>query len=77
MSGPAYIIKRNITTTERHEITLTGKDVLHLLRATGLRIPDKAIMEFAVPGGGDWSNTDIAVDGDNPLTISWQTIKEE
>jgi hypothetical protein len=29
-----------------------------------------------VPGGGDWSNTDVAIDDRNPVYVEW-VISEE
>ena len=37
-----------------------------------LDIPESAEVRVRVPGGGDWSNTDLEIDSDCPLTVSWK-----
>lgn len=58
------------TTTIRHEITLDRDALLKLLREQ-LHIPENADVYFQVPGGGDWSNTSVDVDDENPIHVKW------
>jgi hypothetical protein len=71
-------------TTTRHSIRM---EVLrkHLidalnqeLKADGsrVRIPNDADVIVAVPGGGDWSNTELDVGVDHPLIIKWSEVEE-
>jgi hypothetical protein len=73
MSG----IKITTTTqrTERFRIELTGNDITKMLRnhPRFSDIPDRATISFHIPGGGDWSNTSIKIDDENPIYIEWQT----
>lgn len=64
--------------TTKGSIELNAADVVELLRARA-DIPAAATMRvyFAVPGGGDWSNTDIDVDDRNPLRLDWELVTEE
>lgn len=52
------------TVRERREMNLTGAD---LRKALGLS--DKVRITVHVPGGGDWSNTDLDLDDDTTLDI--------
>lgn len=57
--------------TEKHELRVDGDFLLHLLQAAGYLIPDHATVSFGVPGGGDWSNTDIDIDERHPVLVEW------
>ena len=54
------------------EITLTDFDILSLLHKAGYEVPDSCEVIFRTPGGGDWSNTDIDIDAEQPITIRWE-----
>jgi hypothetical protein len=66
--------------TEKCSIELNASDLVDLLRKGGYHIPPAATSNmrvyFAVPGGGDWSNTDVAIDDRNPVYVEW-VISEE
>ena len=67
-------MKLNATTTQQVEtkITLTGADILELLRSKypeHFRLSPKSTVYFSVPGGGDYSNTDIDIDTECPVYI--------
>lgn len=59
------------TGDEHYKITLTGKDILMLLRSRLDNIPDSARVEFDVPGCGDYSNMTLNIDNDTPVVITW------
>jgi hypothetical protein len=66
-------------TTHHHVLPLTGKQLIEMLRLDAkmtVEVPADATVSFRVPSGGDWSGTEIEIDGDNPVQISW-TIKYE
>lgn len=72
-------IKR--TTTTSGSIELNAADIAELLRKAGVEIPASAVTSgmrvyFAVPGGGNWSNTDVDIDDKNPVRVEWQTTEE-
>jgi hypothetical protein len=61
--------------TRTVEYKLINDHIIGLLKAAGVTIPDNAEVQvfFRVPGGGDWSNTDIDLDEDYPLTVRVKT----
>lgn len=61
--------KQSATTT----ITLTRDDVIAMLNATtpDLNVPTSANVTFCVPGGADWSNMELDINGDTPVTVRY------
>lgn len=59
---------RVITST----ISINAEDIQSFLMRAGISIPSdaKVSVKFSVPGGGDWSNTDIEISDENPITIT-------
>jgi hypothetical protein len=65
---------RTVTRTRTDKTTRIELDAnaLHrLLAAAGHDVPQDALIYFRVPGGADWSNTDIDIDGQHPVHICW------
>lgn len=73
--------------TRRQTIVRTGtleldaNDVLELLTRAGHIPPTPAAdtslrVYFAVPGGGDWSNTDIDISKEHPIYVGWKITVE-
>lgn len=61
--------------TKKHHATLRGVDVLSAinqeLAAQGInRIPEDAYIFVTVPGGGDWSNTELDLN-EHEVEIKW------
>lgn len=65
-----------VTRIEKYEAELNGVDIVELLRKAGHNIPEGATVYFAVPGGGDWSNTSIDITTEHPLRIEWKITEE-
>lgn len=61
------------TTITQNTIELSRNDIIDLLRTKGLDIPDTCVVEFHVPGGGDYSNSDIVVSEQSPVSVTWMT----
>lgn len=66
--------KRGTTrVTTETTIELAGKDIATMLKgyiqAWGFSIENIQRMYVRVPGGGDWSNTDLDIDRNCPLVI--------
>ncbi len=67
----------------RHEegsVELNAADIVELVRKAGV-IPDSFVaanmrVYFAVPGGGDWTNTDIDIDDKHPVRVEWKIVEE-
>lgn len=63
------------TTTDTRQtftITLTGSDIIELLRLAGHKVPERAEVSFHVPGGGDYSNMAVDVEEESPVVIRWE-----
>lgn len=75
---PAPTIKTTTlrTVKEEHELTLTNEELIVILQDKGYKIPQACEVFVTVPGGGDWSNTDLSVDARNPLRVTWITYTE-
>lgn len=73
------IIKdRKAVVTTQHRIELKGTTIIQLLNqelkaqgATEGLVPSNATVIVTVPGGGDWSNTELDIDTRTPVTIEW------
>lgn len=68
-----------ITSRRKTETTFTMSierdEVIEALRSLYPGIPLDAEVWVDVPGGGDWSNTDLSL-GTAPLRVSWTTREE-
>jgi len=63
-------------TRTSHRVELDDSDLRELLKDY---IPEDARsvrIRVWVPGGGDWSNTDLDIDRQNTLQISWEEFDE-
>lgn len=67
-----------IKTTVRQEITmrLTPDIIIRALENCGITVPDSAEITVHIPGGGDWSNTDLDISDAHPVIVSWTTEQE-
>lgn len=68
-----------VTRVARHEVELDRDQLLEMLRAAGADLPEDVghvRIYFAVPGGGDWSNTDVDIDKSNPVRAEWSVVTE-
>ncbi len=73
-------LKATTTTQVETTITLTGRDILDLLKE---KYPEhfastyRSKVYFAVPGGGDYSNCDVDIDTECPvhITLITETVK--
>ncbi len=66
------------TIIERQELEFDDKQIRRILFAAGFAVPEKCDLRIyvAVPGGGDWSNTDIEINREHPLCVEWTTTVE-
>jgi hypothetical protein len=67
---PRYIRKEIIRRLCR--IELDRKLLVRVLRHAKIVFPDNAQIAIRVPGGGDWSHTDLDVGRESPLFIAWE-----
>lgn len=71
-------VRTRSTTITEQVYNLTGADIVGLLIERGdlLESQRGAEVTFTVPGGGDWSNSTIDVDADNPVVVTIRDRKE-
>jgi hypothetical protein len=68
-------IKKETTTTIRGRLEIPREVLIKALREhVDSMIPEDAMAYVQVPGGGDWSNTDLQIDGDLPLIVEFTQI---
>lgn len=83
MSDLLFTMATHTTIRKRVTATVTGSTIREALnqelKANGsiVRIPADATVEFHVPGGADWSDTEIKIDDQHPIHISWETVEED
>lgn len=69
---PALTIKHETTTTTT--MRFSDAEICEALRKAGHKIPLHDVRVLVrVPGGGDYSNTDLDVTAESPVTIIWET----
>lgn len=73
MSEVRLELHSTVCRREDYSLRVNGTHLLEMLRACGHVIPrdHRVKVEFVVPGGGDWSNTAVDVDDENPVVVSW------
>ncbi len=62
--------------TTRTHMEFERDDVLKALRSIWPAIPDDAEIFAEVPGGGDWSNTNLDIGCDTNIHVRWTTVEE-
>lgn len=68
----------NVVTTTKMVIELDSNKIRDLLLDNGISIPESASVRiyFAVPGGADWSSTDLDITQEHPVYVEWETVTE-
>lgn len=66
-------IERRVTKT----VQIDDQDIRNFLSAKGIVVPPDADVFVRVPGGGDYSNTNLEVTGGTPVQVTWQTTEVE
>lgn len=69
-------LKQTVVVTEHHHASLTRAELVNILRGW-FRTSDDVEVFVTVPGGGDWSNTDVNIDADTHLQLRWTTRRSE
>lgn len=77
--APKLKVQRRQTTREELSVDLDEAALLHAIRTAypKLGLPENAKLKVRVPGGGDWSNTDLEIGSDGPLTVEWSASGEK
>ena len=69
-----------VETRKSVEMRLTGKQIIDLINrmASDLdietRVPERAEVLFPVPGGADWSSTDLDIFEAHPVIVKWYEV---
>lgn len=61
-------VLRSVTTRTTQNYVITAEEI-----RKALDLPKDAKIFVQVPGGGDWSNTDLEIDSDTPLRATVTT----
>ena len=73
MALPHPKIERTLAPAVPMIMTLNAKQVWAAITAAGGNIPPDAEITVSIPGGGDYSNMDLALDDDRVvLNIRWK-----
>jgi len=59
-------------TNTTHKVTLGREEIIEFLRSKGKYVTDDARVYIPVPGGGDWSNTNLDLDQDSQVEVTWK-----
>jgi hypothetical protein len=71
---PRLKIESRVTTTvSNFRVEITSAELIAYARSIHPIIPENARAYVTVPGGGDWSNSDIEFP---TIIIDWQTVTE-
>jgi hypothetical protein len=73
------MVKTKETTTVRitktHEHEISGECLRHMLSGLlGKPVPSDAEITVRVPGGGDYSHSDLDIN-EHPITVTWTTTE--
>jgi hypothetical protein len=74
-------MKNRITVTETrvakttHHLTLNRAEMINMLRAAGIAVPDHVEIMVRVPGGANWSNTDLEIDAYHKIEVKWENVE--
>jgi len=63
---------QTVTTSVDKRIELGFTAIRLLLEREGITLPTGAKITVTVPGGGDWSNTELDIDDHTPVVVSWK-----
>jgi hypothetical protein len=64
-------IEEQTVRTKTTTIRLGREEVINILRREGVTVPTSVEIYFPVPGGADWSNTNIDIDSNTPIVVRW------
>lgn len=70
------IERKTVRTDITRRIEIDRDTFLELLASQGECVPDNAAIYMMVPGGGDWSHTQLDL-SDTPLVITWTEVVED
>lgn len=66
-------VVQRVTVTRHNSLVIDEAEMREFLRTRGFNLPSNARIYFSVPGGGDWSNTDVDISREHPIYVEWTT----
>jgi hypothetical protein len=60
----------SVTTTKEYALKLSYDNIRECLSRLGYNVPSNASITVRVPGGGDWSNTDLDLQ-ETQIDVRW------
>lgn len=80
LEGLRRVIHTSVLEKRTMTLALTGEAIVTMLSIIGLVPedvdPKDVKVTFTVPGGGDWSYTDIDINQKDPIRVEYTTRKE-
>jgi hypothetical protein len=76
-------VRVQVASERTHSVSLGASELIDLLRAKGVDVPASAEVVFQVPGGADWSGSEVEVasteeaNHDAVVTVRWRDRVEE
>ncbi len=71
-------VKTKVKISKTFYLELEKIELISLLNSRGNKIPLDAEINIHIPGGGDWSNTDISLGNEfKAINIIWTELKEQ
>lgn len=73
---PNVVTATKVSTESKMRVVLGDKAIRTLLTHAGIIIPAGATITVSIPGGGDYSNTDLDIDDRCPVVVAWTEVVE-
>jgi len=71
---PSVVSATTVRTETTRRVELGDVQILELLASRSIYVPKDATITVTVPGGGDWSNTDLDINDRCPVVVSWTEV---
>lgn len=73
---PSVVSATTVRTQTDRRVELGDVQIRQMLEAQGITVPRDARITIGVPGGGNWSNTDLDVSASCPVVVSWTEVTQ-
>jgi hypothetical protein len=73
---PSVVSATTVRTETTRRVELGFTQIRLMLEAHGITLPAGARITVQVPGGGDWSNTELEVDDRCPVVVAWTEVTQ-
>lgn len=70
-------VQERVITNRKVELKVDRRAILDMLQAHGFQVPDSATVSIHVPGGGDWSDTELFLDEpEQAIRVVYEEVTE-